>query len=82
TSAYNEALASVLPASGIELRVIPRKEEAGAPISASSVRKLIHDGNIEAIRPLVPDTTYDYLISEKGQKALSQIRAAENVIHH
>jgi len=82
TSAYNEALASVLPASGIELRVIARKEEEGTPISASNVRKLIHDSNIEAIRPLVPDTTYDYLMSEKGQKALAQIRAAENVIHH
>jgi len=82
TSAYNEALAAVLPSAGIELRVIRRKEENGTPISASHVRKLIHDGKIEAIRPLVPDTTYDYLTSPAGAEAVSRIRACENVIHH
>ena len=82
TSSYNEALASVLPQHGIELRVIPRKEEAGTPISASHVRKLIHDGKIEEIRPLVPDTTYDYLVSPAGAQAIARIKASDNVIHH
>lgn len=82
TCAYNEALAAVLPAAGVELRVIPRKEESGTPISASHVRKLIHDGRIEEIRPLVPDTTYDYLTSEAGRNAVERIKASDNVIHH
>lgn len=82
TRAYNEALLEVLPASGVELRVIPRREESGAPISASHVRQLIHDGRIEEIRPLVPETTYAYLTGPRGANALARIRASENVIHH
>ena len=82
TSAYNDALMSVLPEAGVELRVIPRKEQEGTPISASHVRKLIHDGRIEEIRPLVPQSTYDYLTSEKGARAVAAIKASDNVIHH
>lgn len=82
TSAYNDALAAVLPEAGVELRVIPRKEQEGTPISASHVRKLIHDGRIEEIRPLVPETTYDYLTSEKGARAVAAIKASDHVIHH
>ncbi|MBR5287414.1 MAG: [Clostridia bacterium] len=82
TSAYNEALRAVLPDAGVALRVIPRKEQEGTPISASHVRKLIHDGRIGEIRPLVPQTTYDYLTSDKGARALAAIKASDNVIHH
>ena len=82
TSAYNDALAAILPDAGVELRVIPRKEQEGTPISASHVRKLIHDGKIEEIRALVPQTTYDYLTSEKGARAIAAIKASDNVIHH
>jgi len=82
TRAYNEALSAILPGAGVELVVVPRKETCGTPISASHVRKLIHDGALEAIRPLVPRTTYDYLTSEAGARALARIRAADNVIHH
>ena len=82
TSLYNEALASVLPGGGVELAVIPRAEQAGMPISASHVRALIHDGRIEEIRPLVPATTYDYLTGPSGARAVANIRAAKEVIHH
>ena len=82
TSSYNEALAAVLPQHGIDLRVIPRKAEGGTPISASHVRQLIHDGRIEEIRPLVPDTTYDYLAGPEGANAVARIKACDNVIHH
>jgi len=82
TSAYNDALKSVLPEAGIALRIIPRKEQEGTPISASHVRKLIHDGRIEEIRELVPQSTYDYLTSDKGARAVAAIKASDNVIHH
>ena len=82
TGVYNEALATVLSRHGIELRVIPRREENGKPISASHVRALIHDGRMEEIRPLVPDTTYAYLTSPAGAYAIARIKASENVIHH
>lgn len=81
TRAYNEALADVLPPAGVELCVMPRAEMDGAPISASTVRQLIHDGDFEAIRPLVPETTYAYL-KEKGQRIIAGIAASENVVHH
>lgn len=82
TSLYNEALAEVLPKAGIELAVIPRAQAQGEAISASHVRQLIHDGQIEAIRPLVPETTYAYLTSDAGQNAVKRIQASDDVIHH
>ena len=82
TSLYNEALAEVLPKAGIELAVIPRAQAQGEAISASHVRQLIHDGQIEAIRPLVPETTYAYLTSDAGQIAVKRIQASDDVIHH
>lgn len=82
TRAYNEALASVLPAGGIDLRVIPRKEENGAPISASHVRQLIHDGRLEEICPFVPETTYAYLTGPQGAAAVARIQACQDVVHH
>ena len=67
---------------GIELAVIPRAQAQGEAISASHVRQLIHDGQIEAIRPLVPETTYAYLTSDAGQNAVKRIQASDDVIHH
>lgn len=82
TASYNEALAAVLPAAGVELTVVPRAEYAGEAISASHVRALIRDGRMEEIRPLVPETTYAYLSGERGRRAVAAIRAAQNVVHH
>lgn len=82
TSLYNDALLRILPQAGVELTVVPRAEQGGAPISASHVRALIHDGRIEDIAPLVPQTTYDYLTSPAGARAVERIRTAADVIHH
>ena len=76
------ARAAVLPKAGVELVVIPRAQAQGEAISASHVRQLIHDGHIEAIRPLVPETTYAYLTGDAGQAVLRRIQAAADVIHH
>lgn len=54
TRAYNERMKELLPAHGIELREIPRYND----ISASRVRALMKEKNYEAIKPLVPETTY------------------------
>ena len=79
---FYEALTAVLPPSSIDLHVVPRREEGGAPISASHVRQLIHDGRIGEIRPLVPETTYAYLTGPQGAAAVARIRASQDVIHH
>lgn len=61
TNQYNIALKEHLPKQGIALKEIPRLESAGAPISASVVRKLIDAKNVEAVKSLVPKTTFNYL---------------------
>lgn len=61
TEKYNEALIEKLPRAGIECVVLQRVCSGGEPISASAARKYIKEGNTEALRRLLPDTTTDYL---------------------
>lgn len=81
TRIYNEVMAEELPGQGIELSVIPRAEHDHAPVSASQVRQLIHDGRLDLVRPLVPRTTYDFLISDAARETLQRIRACAQVRH-
>ncbi len=64
TEQYNKELKKVLPAHGIEVKELPRLEISNAPISASQVRALIDSKNIQEIKSLVPDTTYDFLLNK------------------
>lgn len=61
TSAYNRQMMAYLPPLGIRVDEIQRKEFNGIPISASRVRALIDQGEIERTKELVPPTTYDYI---------------------
>lgn len=61
TSQYNETLRRCLPKYGIEYRDLPRLERNGEPISASRVRALLKEGKREAVRALVPKTTFEHL---------------------
>lgn len=63
TSAYNKELLSYLPSQGIEVVEIQRKELNGVPISASRVRALIAEGELEKTKELVPPSTYEYIIA-------------------
>lgn len=82
TRIYNDILTVKLPKAGVACHIIPRKEADGKAISASTVRQYIHDGQLEAIRPLVPDTTYRYFTSPEAAPVLEKIRAAEDVVHY
>lgn len=62
TFQYNAALAEHLPRYGIELKEVPRLEEMGRPISASTVRAYLRSGDFTAVRSLVPPCTFDYLL--------------------
>ncbi|MBP3652034.1 MAG: [citrate (pro-3S)-lyase] ligase [Clostridia bacterium] len=66
TRFYNEQMKALLPGHGIEVIEIPRREAQGEAVSASRVRALLQEKNFAAIRPLVPETTYDYLIKNHG----------------
>ena len=67
TRQYNETMARILPEYGIEFIEIPRYEKDGKTVSASYVRKLMKEGNLEAIRPFVPESTYAYLSERKAK---------------
>lgn len=57
TAIYNSVLANVLPENGIRLQVVPRLEIGGKPVSASEVRRLINQGNIQDAEKLLPGTS-------------------------
>lgn len=62
TRFYNEQLKARLPKYGVEVIELPRLELDGEAVSASRVRRLLENGDFESLRPLVPETTYEYLI--------------------
>ena len=61
TNHYNETLKAILPESGVDVVEIPRLELEDAPISASTVRKLLAEKAWDKIEKLVPDSTLRYL---------------------
>lgn len=82
TALYNEIMVRRLPELGVECRVIPRLERDGQPISASTVRKAIHDGCLEGIYHLVPYTTWHYFCSLESGAVITAIRRENNVVHY
>ncbi len=65
TEKYNMALASKLPNAGIEFKVIERRSENGIAVSASLVRELLKNGDLDSVKKLVPKTTFNYLVENK-----------------
>ena len=89
TSIYNNVMQRILPAFGINLHVIPRKEYKGQPISASQIRQIIHDtkfpletSEATPLRNLLPPATLDFLHTAAAQPILEAIRNATEVRHH
>lgn len=63
TNQYNATMMRLLPRAGIDFEVIKRREEGGAPISASRVRALLKEKNFDEIARITPPTTYEYLLN-------------------
>ena len=82
TAIYNSVMEHTLPEYGVECRILPRKEGNEGAISASHVRELIRTGSVEAIRDLVPETTFRYFKAEAARPVIETIRAASDVIHY
>lgn len=61
TERYNEILKDMLPPRGVALREIRRLETDACPISASAVRAALENDDRDALRQLLPDTTYQYI---------------------
>lgn len=78
TAHYNRTLAAVLPRFGIELVEIERKASAGRAISASEVRRLWAQDDLDALARIVPETTYRFLLSEAAQPIKRQLQGAQD----
>lgn len=57
TNIYNQTMKKILPAHGIELVEIPRKQDGKAVISASRVRKCLKNDDLKTLNTLVPEST-------------------------
>lgn len=78
TSSYNEALFEVLPKFGIEVKLIERILSEHSAISASSVRNLIREGKENSLFKLLPETTLDFLKTEKGREIIENIKRSDS----
>ncbi len=67
TAVYNHSLRSILSSHQISLYELKRKELNGTAISASVVRQLWLEQNWQAIVPLVPAATLEFLQSSQGE---------------
>lgn len=63
TNSYNTAMKKILPAHGIDVVEIPRKETGGKIISASLVRRCLETNDQETLAKLVPQSTMRILYS-------------------
>ena len=82
TGLYNKIMREALPKAGIDCIVIPRKELDGAAISASAARECVKRGDFDALRALVPPTTYDYFTSPAAAPVIERIQRAADVAHY
>lgn len=78
TALYNRAMREILPKHGVALHIIPRAESAdGLPISATRVRQLMMVGDDEALRPLLPESSYEYVTSPEGRAIVPRLKGME-----
>lgn len=82
TGLYNQVLADRLPAMGVRCMIVPRRCAGEGPISASTVRQAIHDGRLEDVRPLVPETTWRYFRSPEARSVIAAIQREQDVVHY
>ena len=64
TGGYNAAMLRILPALGVEVVEVERKQLADGVISASRVRELIGMNDLSRLEEFVPPTTLAYLASD------------------
>lgn len=74
TSKYNLALMDVLPKYNIKVELVDRLKNNDIAVSASKVRSLIKEGDFKSIKDLVPDVTYNFLISDDAKPIIERIK--------
>ena len=82
TSLYNEVMAARLPALGVDCTIVPRMETDGRVVSASAVRQAIHDGALDTVADMLPETTYRFFASSEAARVVQAIRALDDPKHY
>ncbi len=78
TKMYNEVIQELLPKYGIEVTEIPRKKFGEDFISASKVRNMIKEGEFDKLKNFLPESSYNFLMSEEGSEIISKIKVSKN----
>lgn len=71
---YNNTLKKILEDSSISVKIIERKQLDTTVISASYVRNLLKDNNIEEAYKYLPQATINYLQSKEGEKIIKKLQ--------
>lgn len=82
TGIYNQVMAQELDKAGITCTILPRLADQDGAISASRVRALIKEGQMEELSAKVPASTSAYFLSPESADVVRSIRGTENVIHY
>ncbi|MDO4267571.1 MAG: [citrate (pro-3S)-lyase] ligase [Eubacteriales bacterium] len=82
TGIYNQVMKEELETNGLACAIIPRRADQDGAISASAVRKLLKEGNFEALKSKVPESTLQYFTSPEAEPVLARLRAAGDVRHY
>ncbi len=77
TALYNQVTKDYLTQQGIAVHIVPRIKSGGEVISASAVRHALARQEFSLVRRMVPDVTWDYLCSEKGEAVVRHLAETE-----
>lgn len=75
TDAYNKSILEILPKYGVDAKLVERKEIKEEVVSASRVRQLLKEGNLEKVRDLLPKSSLEFLFSEEGEKVIDKLKS-------
>nr|WP_257098576.1 GNAT family N-acetyltransferase [Pseudovibrio flavus] len=77
TSSYNSALKKILPKNRIDVVEFDRISDGteNRPISASKLRSLLADGNLEAACLIAADTTADWIRSSDSEAVIEKLKS-------
>ena len=80
TRRYNELMAEILPGTSVavvrqarrpmDFVEIPRLEQKGKPLSATSLRRALDKGNLKEAMEYIPESTIPYLVADLAERAL------------
>ena len=74
TDQYNTNMHRILPGYNIEIVEIDRLQNEAGFISATKVREYLRQGNTEALRTTLLETTFEFFDTEEGQKIIQVLK--------